>query len=169
MTITDTTPAKPSGFLASIMALVPKSLVLTGNPAIDGTIFRGIVAVASIGGTWLYTHLKLTDPDYAKYLTGAIIAALVTAVTFVWGWINSKANQAKAMNAAVAMKAAGASIPVPSQVVPGAVTDRPITPATAQEIVKQFGNVHVAVDAETALTNQLNTFANGGAVGGGTK
>lgn len=162
MTTTDTT--RP-GFLASLMALVPKSLVLTGNPAVDGTIFRGIVFVAGVAGTWLYSHLKLTDPNYATVLSGVIVAALVAAVTFVWAWIVSKINQAKAVQAGVAMKASGASVPVPAPGLPGLVIDKPVTPATAQAIVKAFGNVHVPVDAEKALTDDLNTFAKGGATG----
>ena len=163
-TVTDTS-AKSSGFLASLLTLVPKSLTLTGNPAVDGAIFKGIVGTAGIVGGWIYAQLKLTNPAYATYLTGAIVAALVMAASFIWGWLNTKLLQAKSMNAAMALKASGASILLPDPKKPGNVVDKPITPASAQAIVNAFGNVKVSVDAETALTNKLNTFSkSGGAV-----
>lgn len=150
MTLTDTT-TKPKGVFASLMALVPKSVTITDDPAKDGLIYKAIVLVSGVAATWAYVHLKLTDPDYIAYLTGGITAALVVAVTFIAGFINSRVLTAKSMNAAITMKAAGASVLIDDPTLPGTVTDKPITSKTAPDILKQFGNMRISVDKEPVV------------------
>jgi hypothetical protein len=156
------TGTKPKGILATLLNYVPKSITITGDPARDSIIFKFVVVAATFCATWLYTKLKLTDPDYLAYLTGAITAGLVVVLTMIAGFLNSRILQAKSMNAALNLQASGASRLVPAETVsdavptPGAVVNKPITPLTAQEIVKRFGNVTVPVSDETLLTAELN-------------
>lgn len=156
------TGTKPKGVFALLLKFVPKSITITGDPARDSIVFKFVVVAATACATWLYTHLKLTDPDYLAYLTGAVTAVLVVVLTTVAGFVNSRILQAKSMNAALNLQAAGASVLVPAESVPnapkipGAVVNQPITPLTAQQIVKRFGNITVPVAAEPALTAELN-------------
>lgn len=135
----------------------PTSLSITGNPAIDGLILKGLMAgAAAITGvilTWLNAH-GFSDPNLNLMLSGAILSVLAMAATAVWGYINSRVAVAKGVQAGMNLVLAGQAIMAPTR---GNLSmPVPVTTTTAQAIVKEFGDVKVAVPDEPALTAQLN-------------
>jgi hypothetical protein len=134
-------------------ATTPLSASITGNAALDGLILKGITVLATLATTWLMSHLDLKDPNFAYWLTGAITSALAIGATAVWGVLNSRLNQVKAVTAGMNLVVSGAAITQSN--VTGTVL-KPVTPASAAEIVKNFGNVRVPVKDEPALTDKLN-------------
>lgn len=135
----------------------PTSLSITGNPALDGLILKGLMAgAAAITGvilTWLNAH-GFSDPNLNLMLSGAVLSVLAMIATAIWGWLNSRIAQAKGVQAGMNLVLAGQAIMAPSH--GNLSTPIPVTTTTAQEIVKQFGDVKVAVPDEPALTAQLN-------------
>lgn len=135
----------------------PSTLAITGNPAIDGLILKGLMAgSAAIAGvilTWLNAH-GFNDPNLNLMLSGAVLSVLAMVATAIWGFIKSRLDQAKAVNAGINLFASGGSVNVPVGM--GLAIPVSATPASAQEIVKQFGDVKVAVKDEPALTEKLN-------------
>lgn len=135
----------------------PTSLSITGNPALDGLILKGLMAgSAAIAGviiTWLNAH-GFSDPNLNLMLSGAVLSVLAMIATAIWGWVNSKVSQAKSVTAGMNLALAGGAIMQDHG--GGLSTPVPVTTATAQEIVKQFGDVNVAIPDEQALTEKLN-------------
>lgn len=135
----------------------PTSLSITGNPAIDGLILKGILAVAAAATgiilTWLNAH-GFSDPNLNLMVSGVIVSILTMGVTAIWGWMNSKVAQAKAVQAGLNLGLSGNSINIKAG--DGTVTPLPITSSAADRIVKEFGDVKVAIPDEPALTNVLN-------------
>lgn len=135
----------------------PTSLSITGNPALDGLILKGLMAgSAAIAGviiTWLNAH-GFSDPNLNLMLSGAVLSVLAMIATAIWGWINSKVAQAKGVQAGMNLAFAGGAIMHGAG--NGLSIPVPVTTTTASEIVKQFGDVKVAVADEPALTEKLN-------------
>lgn len=135
----------------------PTSLSITGNPAIDGLILKGILAIAAAATgvilTWLNAH-GFNDPNLNLMVSGVIVSILAMGVTALWGWMNSKIAQAKAVTAGINLGLSGNSINVRSG--DGTVTPLPVSTSAADRIVKEFGSVKVSIPDEPALTNVLN-------------
>jgi hypothetical protein len=129
------------------------TFAITKNPLIDSLILKGLLALASIIATWAISHLNFMSIDPVT-MTAAIFAVLTGIATAAWGWVANKASQAKAVNAGINLALAGASVNIP--ILGGAVTPLPATPATAQQIVKEFGDVTVSIPDEPKLTDALN-------------
>lgn len=133
------------------------TLSITGNPAIDGLILKGLMAgSAAIVGvilTWLNAH-GFNDPNLNLMLSGAVLSVLAMIATAIWGFIKSRLDQAKGVTAGMNLALAGQAILASTG--GGRATPIAVTPASAQEIVKNFGNVKVAVKDEPALTDALN-------------
>lgn len=134
------------------------TLSITGNPEIDGLILKGLMAgSAAIAGvilTWLNAH-GFNDPNLNLMLSGAVLSVLAMVATAIWSFIKSRLDRAKAVNAGINLFAAGASINVPVDHT-GLVTPKQATPASAADIVKNFGNVRIDIPNEHALTEALN-------------
>lgn len=134
------------------------TLSITGNPAIDGMILKGLMAgSAAIAGvilTWLNAH-GFNDPNLNLMLSGAVLSVLAMVATAIWSFIKSRLDQAKAVNAGINLFASGASVNVPVDHT-GLVMPKPVTPESAANIVRDFGNVKVAIPDEPALTEKLN-------------
>jgi hypothetical protein len=117
---------------------------ITGDPAMDGLIMKGIVALVMLVVPWLMTHLKLSDPEYAVWLTATLISVLVGVATFVWGWFLTQINQAKAVQAGVNLTTSGNALAADGSVITkfqadsGSTPPKPVTVASAQQIVKDF-------------------------------
>lgn len=130
---------------------LPKSLLITGDPALDGLILKGILLAATAATPWLMSHLKLSDPSFAIYLTGALVSVLGGLATFVWGFINSRVGQAKAVQAGINLATAGKAIMVTHRLPPWegpnapVAKPLPVTTASAQEIIKDYADKTVTV------------------------
>ena len=121
---------------------IPKMLNLTGNPAVDGLILKGILLLAAYIVHLVAPHLHITDPDYITYLTGSVVSTLIIVVTFAYGWFLTKANQAKAVQAGVNLTVSGNALAADGKTVvtanDGSTPPLPVTAATANQIVKNF-------------------------------
>src|SRR6185312_8845680 len=93
----------------------PTSLSITGNPAIDGLILKGILAIAAAATgvilTWLNAH-GFNDPNLNLMVSGIIVSILAMGATAAWGWMNSKIAQAKEVQAGLNLGLSGNSINV---------------------------------------------------------
>ena len=118
---------------------------MTGNPAIDGLILKGLTVVAAaLAGIiygWLRAH-GFSDPNLSLMISGAILSVLCTVAVFVWGWFVSKINQARAVSAGINLTVSGSALAADGHTVvarnDGATPPLPVTQATAPEIVKNF-------------------------------
>lgn len=121
---------------------IPKALNLTGNPAIDGLILKGIIALAVFIVSQIAPHLHITDPNYIKSLVATVAVLLIGAATFVYGWYLSKTNQAKAVQAGVNLTVSGNALAADGKTVVsannGTTPPLPVTMATGAEIVKKY-------------------------------
>lgn len=136
MTDTNTSPAKAA-----------MSLSITGNAALDGLILKAIAALAAAGAMYASQHLHLSDPAYTEWLTGIISSGLLMAATAAWGWVNTRANEAKAVQAGVSLVASGKALASDGKTVvttnDGATPPLAVTVATAQQIIKDFAPASV--------------------------
>lgn len=131
----------------------PLNISITQSPAVDGILLKALFGAASWLAIWAITNLHLANMD-PKVLGLAIFGVLVSVATLAFGYINSRLMQAKSVTAGVNLALSGASINVPSA--PGLSTPVPVTPASAAQIVKEFGDKTVAIPNEPELTAQLN-------------
>ena len=115
---------------------------LTGNVAVDGAILKLIALM--VGGlvTWASTKLNLNDPEFINYLTTALMGVFIGVATFAYGWVLSKVNQAKAVQAGINLTASGNALTVHGDPVPMAAPSTvPVLPVTAQsasQIIKNY-------------------------------
>ena len=114
------------------MAETPKLTFTTGNAVIDGLILKGIVALAGIAATWLYQHLKLTDPNYVTYLSGTIVTVLIMAAAAIYGVIATQVHRAQGVTAGMNLAVSGNMRRLATGV------PAPVTPASAAQIVKDY-------------------------------
>lgn len=121
---------------------LPKVLKLTGNPAYDGLILKGIIASATAIVYWAAGHLHVSDPNE---ITAAIVFAVALGIggsTALWGFIMSKINQAQAVNAGINLATSGNALASDGKTVvsinDGTTPPLPATTVTAPEIVKNF-------------------------------
>lgn len=120
----------------------PISLSITGTPALDGLLMKGIVLAAAWLTALATTHLNVKDPQFAEWLTAMISGGLVIGATAVWGWFNSKFHQANAVSAGLNLAAAGQMIT--KEVAPGVEIPVPVSTASASKIVRDFSSAALA-------------------------
>lgn len=145
MSQTDTTP--------TVTATAAPTMVITGNAAVDGILFKGIVALATFLAAWAAAHINLGNIDPA-WITAGLIGFFIAIATTAWGYVRSKLHTAQAVQAGINLAVSGNAIMQGTW--NGKATPLPVTPASAQQIVKDFGNVKVAVSDEPARTASLN-------------
>ena len=119
----------------------PQAVTITGDPAMDGIIFKVLVALGTLAATWLATNLKLSDPAIIPELAGVIVSILASVAVAIWGYIRSRAHTAAAVQAGAnlvmsgnALTKFGAKIPPPA-----AGSLLPVSPQSAVQIVKDYG------------------------------
>lgn len=140
------TPGVPASPATSVFRL-------TGNSAIDSLIGIAMASASLSLATWAIDHLDLKHVD-ATTLSLAIFGVLATLATAGWKYFNSRINSAVAVNAGVqAAVLEGAKM---QSVGGGTSIVAPVTPASAAEIVKNYGSVQVKVSDEPGLTDKLN-------------
>lgn len=123
------------------------SLSITGNAAIDGVILKLIASAAASAAMYAGSHLKLNDPALTTDLTEAVSGGLLLAATLAWGWVNTKMNLAKAVQAGVSLVASGAALAADGKTLvtanDGSTPPKAVTVATAQQIIKDFAPASV--------------------------
>jgi MFS-type transporter involved in bile tolerance (Atg22 family) len=137
----------------SITASTPFSAAITNNPALDSLILKGLTILATWAALWIASHLNMNDPNFIYWLTGTLTSVLALGATAIWGVLQTRLNQVKAVTAGMNLVAADAAI---KQISMSGTTFKPVTPASAAQIVKDFGHVTVALEDEPALTDKLN-------------
>jgi hypothetical protein len=141
------TPPTPSVF----------SFTLTGNKGVDMVLAFAFAALSARGAEWGIEHLEVLHGYDVPTIATILFGALATLAASAWAWINSHTSQNKlaaAVQAGVNLATAGKSLTVKNY--DGTVSPLPVTPESAAEIIKNFGNVKVKVADEPALTDRLN-------------
>lgn len=138
--------------MATPTAPAAASLTITGYPSLDSLIRSGLVAGSAALTTWIISTLKLTDPNAVVWVGGAVFGTLVMGVTAAWGWFKAHYGDAVAVQA-------GLNLALSDKVLmqgtgDGKITPVPVTPAAAQEIIKNFSKP--IVQDEAATTANLN-------------
>lgn len=124
---------------------VPLSFQLTNNPAIDGLILRGLMWAAGLAAgvivTWLNAH-GFVDPNLKLMITGGLLSLLTAVAALIYGFVLSKINQAKAVQAGINLTVSGNALAADGKTVVGAndgtTPPLPVSAATAAQIVKDF-------------------------------
>ena len=124
---------------------VPSNFQITGNPAFDGIILKiltaGAAALTGIILTWLNAH-GFNDPNLKLMLSGAVLSVLCMVAVTIWGFIQSKVNQARAVQAGINLTVSGNALAADGKTVvsanDGSTPPLPVTTITAPEIVKNF-------------------------------
>lgn len=126
----------------------PPTLELTGNPGLDSLIRSGLVAASTGLTVWalgyLTEHGFSNDPNLALLISGMIGATVLGIATALWGWLKGSrigqfiaSKQAQAVMAGINLAASGnATTTINTQ---GDRVPTPVTPASAKEIIKNFG------------------------------
>lgn len=135
----------------------PTTLSITGNQAVDGLILKGIgfaaAGLTAVILTWLNAH-GFNDPNLNLMISGAVASVLAMVAVAIWGFIKSRLDQVRNVTGGMNLALAGQAILASTG--GGRSTPIAVTPASAQEIVRNFGSVKVAVKDEPALTEKLN-------------
>jgi hypothetical protein len=120
----------------------PSMPFTTGNAALDGIILKLIVGLAALIVPWLMAHLKLTDPNYALWLTGAVTGLLLAGAAFVWGWFSTNVLKAQAIQSGINLTVSGKAVTTTGEVIavatPESTPPLPVTAASADKIMKDF-------------------------------
>lgn len=140
MTVQDSTPKTTQA----------TTLAITGNPQIDGLILKGLIAVsaaaAGVIATWLNAH-GFKDPNLNLMIDGLVMSVLSGGLVMVWGWVQSRGNTARAVQAGINLTVAGKALAADGTTVVtknnGATPPMPVTAATAAQIVKDFAPTQV--------------------------
>lgn len=124
------------------------NLELTGNPGLDSLIRSALVALSTGLTVWsmgyLTEHGFGNDPNIALLISGMIGATVLGLATALWGWLKgSRIGQVIASKEAVAVMA-GINLAASGNATTTINTDgnrvpTPVTAATTQEIIKNFG------------------------------
>lgn len=130
------------------------TFTLTGNHNIDMLLAGVLFSASTWLANWGVEHLHLAHIDVTT-LAIMIFGVLAGVATAAWVWITSRLTQARDINAGVNLFASGSSVNIPVDHT-GLVTPKLVTPMSAQDIVRNFGNVQVTIPNETALTDALN-------------
>jgi hypothetical protein len=125
---------------------IPAGFNLTGNAAVDGLIIRILTAAAAALAAWIVAWLKargFSDPNTQALIAGAAFSILAGIAATAYGWVLAKVNQAKAVQAGVNLSVSGQAVTTDGEKItslgsPDASPPKPVTTASAAEIVKQF-------------------------------
>lgn len=122
---------------------VPSGFKLTGNAALDGLILKLIFGALTALATWLATQLKIADPAFVTNLATDLLPVAIGAAVLAYGWIMSKVNQAKAVQAGINLTVSGQAVTTDGEKIvslgsPDASPPKSVTTASAPEIVKNF-------------------------------
>lgn len=124
---------------------IPAGFRLTGNAALDGLILRVLVgfaaSIATAIVTWLGAH-HFSDPNLQLMISTALVAVFTTGATLIYGFVLSKVNQAKAVQAGINLTVSGNALAQDGKTVvdanDGTTPPLGVTTKTAPEIVKNF-------------------------------
>src|ERR1700744_1152699 len=120
------------------------NLQITGNSAIDGLIIKAIASGAASLVTWSLTKLHISSPDWADWLTNAVIGVLILTAASVYGWFLSKVNQAKAVQSGINLAVSGNALAEDGKTVimanGGGTSPKPVDMKTAPAIAKNFAS-----------------------------
>ena len=114
------------------------SLSITGNPAIDGLIFKVLVGLGFGMAAWVAHTLKITDPDEIKEIAEIAVGGLAAGAAMIWGYLQSKRSTAVAVQATLNMVQKGQALMTNGTLVAPTPPLKPVTVASAQAIVKNF-------------------------------
>lgn len=122
---------------------VPSGFKLTGNPALDAILLKLIMTALGGFATWMATKLDIKDPEFVTALVETLLPIVAGAMLLVYAWFKAKIDQAMAVQAGVNLTVSGEAVTTDGEKIvslgsPSAIPPKPVTPAAAAEIVKNF-------------------------------
>lgn len=137
------------------MAILPSPQsvpAITGYPSLDSVLRSGLIAGSAALATWIVSTLKLTDPNLTAWISAAVFGVLLGIATAAWGLFKARYGDAVAVMA-------GVNLALSDKVLmqgtgDGKIMPVPVTPASAQQIIKDYSKP--IVQDETATTASLN-------------
>jgi ABC-type phosphate transport system substrate-binding protein len=150
--ITGTTEAVAQPQVVPAAPSIPSALsfTLTGNRGLDTVIALLLAGASARLAEYGAEHFAALHTLDSTTLTATIFGVLATLAAAAWAWINAHFSQSKitaAVQAGVNLAVAGKSLTVTNA--DGTISPKPVTAASAAEIIKNYADVKVKVPDST--------------------